>query len=208
MIKVKICGIATPDALSAVVAAGAHYAGLNFYPPSPRYVTPDVAYELSRMAPAALKMVGLFVNPDDDGLAQVLARVPLDMIQLHGDETPARVLEIQSRHRLPVIKAVAVAAPADLLAARAYETAADYLLFDTKVTGSAAGGTGLSFDWRILAGQKFSVPWFLAGGLRADNVAEAIRVSGALHVDCASGVETQPGVKDAGLIERFMVSIK
>ncbi len=204
---VKICGVTRPDILAAAAQAGAHYVGLNFYPLSPRYVSPDIAAELARNAPTAVKLVGLFVHPSDEEIENILSRVGLDMIQLHGDELPARVAEIKARFLLPVIKAIPIATKADVMAARKYETVADYLLFDTKTTGNVAalpGGTGMAFDWNILRGEKFSVPWFLAGGLNAANVAEAIQTTGAKYIDCASGVETRPGVKSAELIQQFI----
>jgi phosphoribosylanthranilate isomerase len=201
--------VTTPDILSAAATAGANYIGLNFYPPSPRYISPDIAAELARSAPTAVKLVGLFVNPTDEEVENILSRVPLDMIQLHGDETPTRVAEIKAIFLLPVIKAIPVATLADITAARAYETVADYLLFDTKTSGNVTalpGGTGLSFDWKILAGQKFAVPWFLAGGLRPENVRDAISITGANYIDCSSGVEIRPGVKSAKLIQDFIAA--
>ncbi len=195
----------------AASEAGARYVGLNFYPPSSRYVTPDIAAELTRNAPTALKLVGLWVDPTDEELENILSRVPLDLIQLHGNEPPARVAEIKARYLLPVIKAVAVATTADITAARIYENVTDYLLFDTKTIGNVAampGGSGLKFDWTILKGQKFSVPWFLAGGLNPTNIAEAIHITGAKYIDCSSGVEARLGLKDAELIQKFIAAVR
>lgn len=149
--------------------------------------------------------VGLFVDPDDATLDAVLAYVPLDIVQLHGRETPARLAEIRARTGLPVMKAVGIAGPDDLGALWDYGLAADMLLVDAKAPKGAAlpGGNGLAFDWRLIAGRRMLKPWLLAGGLTPDNVAEAIRLTGAPGVDVSSGVESAPGVKDAARIASF-----
>lgn len=206
-VHIKICGVTNAEILTACAEAGAKYVGLNFYPPSPRSIAPDAAADLARQAPPAVKLVGVFVDPTYEELEAILVRAPLDMIQLHGSEIPARVMEIKARYATPVIKAIPVATSADVIAARAYESVADYLMFDAKPPRNVTvlpGGTGLAFDWKILAKQKFNVPWFLAGGLTPDNVAEAVRITGAHYVDCASGVESRPGVKDKNLIAKFI----
>ena len=205
MAQVKICGITRPADLSAVAEAGARYAGFVFFPPSPRHLAVETAAALAIEAPAGVARVGLFVNPEDAALDAVLDRVPLDIIQLHGAETPARVAEVKARTGRPVMKAVGIAAPADLEALWDYGLVADLLLVDAKAPPGAdlPGGNGLSFDWRLLAGRRMLKPWMLAGGLNPDNVAEAVRLTGAPMVDVSSGVESAPGVKDAALIRAF-----
>ncbi len=211
-IEVKICGVTTPAALRATVEAGAEYLGLNFYPPSPRSVTPDQAAALTAAAPPRLCKVGLFVDVEDETIAKTLAAVGLDMLQLHGGESPARVAEIRARFGLPVMKAVKIAGPEDLAAAEAYFRAADRLLFDAKppkeMTGALPGGNALAFDWRLLAGKTWPLPWMLAGGLDPENVAEAVRISGARAVDVVSGVEDRPGLKNPNKIRAFLAAAK
>ncbi|WP_417597554.1 phosphoribosylanthranilate isomerase [Pararhodobacter oceanensis] len=204
-IQVKICGLTKPQDMEAVAAAGASYAGLNFFPKSPRYVSGALAREISLAAPVGLARVGLFVNADDAQLDAVLAEVPLDFLQLHGAETPERIEEIRARYGLPLIKAVGVADAEDVSKLSDYARHADMLLVDAKPPKNAElpGGNGLTFDWRLIAGRRWSVPWMLAGGLTPDNVAQAVKLTGARMVDVASGVESAPGVKDAALIARF-----
>lgn len=208
MAQVKICGITRPADLAAVAEAGARYAGFVFFPRSPRHLSVEAAAALATEAPLGVARVGLFVNPDDATLDAVLERVPLDIIQLHGAETPARVAEVKARSGLPVMKAVGVAAPADLDALWDYGLAADLLLVDAKAPPDAAlpGGNGLSFDWRLLAGRRLLKPWMLAGGLTPENVAEAVRLTGAPMVDVSSGVEAAPGQKDPVRIRDFVTA--
>jgi len=188
-----------------VVDAGARYIGLNFFPKSPRYVTPEKAAELAALTPEGICKVALVVNPSDAELDALTAVVPIDMLQLHGSETPERVAEIKARYGLPVMKAVGVGGPEDLAALDGYGRVADQLLVDTKPPKGAdlPGGNGLAFDWTLIAGRRWPVPWMLAGGLTAETVAEAIRVTGARQVDVSSAVESAPGVKDAALIRGF-----
>lgn len=165
---------------------------------------------LAADVPPGVARVGLFVNPDDALLDAVLARVPLDILQLHGSESPERVARIKARTGLPVMKAVGVADAADLEALWDYGLVADMLLVDAKPPKDAAlpGGNGLSFDWRLLVGRKWLKPWMLAGGLTPENVAEAVRLTGARIVDVSSGVESAPGQKDAGLIRAFVAAAR
>ncbi len=211
-IEVKICGVNTPEALRAVVVAGAEFVGLNFYPPSPRSVTPDQAAALAAAAPQHLCKVGLFVNVEDETIAKTLASVPLDMLQLHGGESPARVAQIKARFGLPVMKVVKIAERADLAVAEPYYSVADRLLFDTKppkeMTGALPGGNALAFDWHLLVGQTWPLPWMLSGGLDPGNVAEAARISGARAVDVSSGVEDRPGLKNPDKIRAFLAAAK
>jgi phosphoribosylanthranilate isomerase len=188
------------------VRAGAAYAGLNFFPKSPRYVTLPEARALALAAPEGLCKVALVVDADDATLDALVAEVPLDMLQLHGHESPARVAEVKARFGLPVMKVIGVADPADLGSLVDHALVADMILIDAKPPKDAVlpGGNGLTFDWRLLVGRKWLKPWMLAGGLTSANVAEAVRLTGARQVDVASGVESAPGVKDAAKIAAFV----
>ncbi|SDY65303.1 phosphoribosylanthranilate isomerase [Jannaschia faecimaris] len=207
-VRTKICGLTTLDDVDAVAAAGAAYMGLVFFPKSPRNVTIEQARDLAVAAPVGLAKVALLVNPDDAALDAITGAVPLDMIQLHGDETPERVLEVRLRTGLPVMKAVGLRDADDLPALDAYAAVADQLLVDAKPPKGAdlPGGNGVGFDWRLIAGREWSRPWMLAGGLTPDNVTEAVRLTGACQVDVSSGVESAPGVKDAAKIAAFVAA--
>ena len=204
-VRVKICGIRSSADLAAVVAARAAYAGLNFFPKSPRFVTLEEARALTLAAPMGLCKVALVVDADDATLDGIVEAMPLDMLQLHGKETPDRVAEVKARYGLPVMKAVGVADEGDLAAVLEYSLAADQILVDAKAPKGAAlpGGNGLPFDWRLVAQRRWLRPWMLAGGLTAENVAEAIRLTNARQVDVSSGVESAPGVKDPAKIVAF-----
>jgi len=207
-VRAKICGINSRPALDAAVAGGAGFVGFNFYPPSPRALTTETAAPLAAAVPPVVAKVGLLVDEPDERIAEILARVSLDMLQLHGKETPARVDDIRRRFGLPVMKAVKIAEAADLAAADRYIGHADWLLFDAKpppqMTHALPGGNALSFDWQLLAGRSWPSPWMLSGGLTPENLAEAVRISGARVVDVSSGVESQPGVKDPAKIAAFL----
>lgn len=201
---IKICGLKTPDMLDAAIAARADYAGFVFFPPSPRHLAPADAAALGARAQGRIARVGLFVDADDAAIAEAVAAARLDAIQLHGKETPERAAQVKARFGLPVWKAVSVAAKGDVDRAVAYAGAADLVLFDAKTPkGGLPGGMGLSFDWSLVAGWKGALAWGLAGGLTPDNVTEAVRLTGAPLVDTSSGVESAPGVKDAGMIAAF-----
>ena len=205
-VLVKICGLSTPPTLDATIAAGADLAGFVFFPKSPRHVSLDQARAMAFAAPVGLAKVALVVDADDAALDLLVETVPLDMLQLHGHETPDRVAEVKARHGLPVMKAVGLSGPEDLAALDLYQTVADQILVDAKPPKGAAlpGGNGLAFDWRLLLGRAWRRPWMLAGGLTPENVALAIRSTNARQVDVSSGVESAPGVKDAGLIRAFI----
>jgi phosphoribosylanthranilate isomerase len=207
-IRVKICGVKTVAEVQAVAASGAAYVGLNFFAKSPRSVSVTDARALALAAPEGLCKVALTVDADDAALEAILAQVPVDMLQLHGHESPARVAEVRARFGLPVMKALGVAGEDDLAALIEHSLAADQLLIDAKPPKDSAlpGGNGLSFDWRLLVGRKWLRPWMLAGGLTAANVAEAVRLTGARQVDVASGVESAPGVKDPTRIAAFVAA--
>lgn len=207
-VRVKICGLRGPADLAAVTAAGAAYIGLNFFPASPRFLSLDAAGALARAAPAGLCKVGLVVDATDAALDAILAAVPLDMLQLHGRESPGRVAEIRARHGLPVMKVIGVAGPQDLAQVTEMSLVADQIMIDAKAPKGAAlpGGNGVSFDWNLLSGRRWLRPWMLAGGLTPANVAEAVRLTRARQVDVASGVESTPGVKDAARIAAFVAA--
>ena len=207
-IEVKLCGINTPEAMDAAVAAGADMVGFNFYPPSPRAVEPEVAARLAQRAGARTLKVGLFVEPDEELLVRVTQSVPLDLLQLHGDIPPKRVADIRARYGLPVMLARPIAREEDLQAVAPFEPVVDRFLFDAKppktMKDALPGGNAISFDWQLLAGRSFRRPWMLAGGLTTDNIAQAVEISGAKAIDTASGVEDAPGKKSVEKIKAFV----
>jgi len=209
-VDIKICGLTDLDGIDAAVAAGAAWLGAVFFPPSPRAVEAAWAAELFDALPDDVGTVGLFVDPDDALLDQVLSQVRLDLIQLHGQESPARVDAIRLEYGLPVMKAIGVAGPADLETALAYADHADRLLLDAKPPAGAdrPGGHATAFDWTILQGWRSPLPWMLAGGLTPDTVGDAVRITGAPGVDVSSGVERAKGVKDPTLIDRFCAAVR
>lgn len=204
--NIKICGLRDARGVEAAVSAGARYIGLVFFEKSPRNVSVAQAARLALQAPEGVAKVALTVNASDAFLDEITARVPLDILQLHGAESVARVAEVRTRYGLPVMKAVGVADADDLAILGEYEAVADQILVDAKPPKNAAlpGGNGLSFDWRLIAGRQWQKPWMLAGGLTPENVAEAIKLTGAQQVDVSSGVESAPGVKDAARIKAFV----
>jgi phosphoribosylanthranilate isomerase len=208
--QVKICGLRTEAALEAALAGGAEYVGLVFFPPSPRNLSPEAARPLAAEARGRARIVALMVDPDDALIDAVVASVDPDLLQLHGEECPERVAEVRRRWARPVMKAVKVETAEDAAAALRYRGIADLILFDARAPEEATrpGGLGTPFDWRALAGVKDQVAYMLSGGLTPDNVAEAIRVTGAGIVDVSSGVETRPGEKDSELIRRFLQAAK
>jgi len=205
---VKICGVRTPDALEQVIAAGANYFGLVFFPPSPRTIDVEAARMLAEQARGRIASVALTVNASDDDLARIVETVAPDMLQLHGAETPERAAWIRQRFDRPVIKAVSVGQEGDADRANAYGNAADLILFDAKPPSAGPealpGGNGLPFDWRLLAPIRGKMPFMLSGGLTPDNVAEAVALTGATMVDVSSGVERAPGEKDPDRVARFV----
>lgn len=208
--KVKICGLKTAAAVEAALAGRADYVGFVFYPPSPRNISPEVAAEIAARARGRAKIVALLVDPDDALLERVVTALAPDLIQLHGQETPERVVRIRRRFKRPVMKAVKVETAEDASEALRYRAAADLILFDAKAPKDSTrpGGHGAVFDWHNLEGIKGRMPFMLSGGLTPDNVAEAIRITGAAAVDVSSGVETRPGEKDLALIARFLAAAK
>lgn len=209
-VDVKICGLNDPVTMDAAVKAGADFVGLNFFPKSPRYVTPGNAAALASRVSDRVITTGVFVNPETALLDTILAEVPLDLVQLHGDETPERVAEIRQRFGKSIMKVIKISDVSDLAAVKPYEETADRLMFDTKPPKGAdlPGGNATAFDWTILKDFRSKKPWLLAGGLTADNVATAIRLTGTPGVDTASGVEEAPGVKSELKIRQFVAAAK
>jgi len=203
--QIKICGLTTPATIAAAADAGATHVGLNFYPPSPRYADAHLAAKLADSTPPSLTKVGVFVNPDDDFLAECIEAGKLDAIQLHGHEDALQIAALKARFGLPVWKVLSVETAQDVARADQFTDAADFLLFDAKTPKDASlpGGMGLGFDWDLLDAYKEALPWGLAGGLTPDNLAEAIRATGTALVDTASGVESAPGIKDVDKIAAF-----
>src|SRR6201993_163820 len=202
-VAAKICGLSSGEAVKAAVVGGAAYLGFVFYPPSPRAVTPARAARLCAMVPAGISRVGMFVDADDDTIGEVLAETQIDVLQFHGHESPERVAAAKLRFARPVMKAVAIAGPEDVLNAARYEEVANLLLFDAKPPSrpdALPGGNGLAFDWSLIAGRSWRREWMLSGGLTAELLPEAVRISGATVVDVSSGVESRPGEKDLNKI--------
>ncbi|MCB9980006.1 MAG: phosphoribosylanthranilate isomerase [Rhodospirillales bacterium] len=209
MTPVKICGLRDSLSVAAAGENGAAFTGFVFYPDSPRYVSPAQAKELCTLIPNEIEIVGLFVNPTDREIQTVLELVPLSMIQLHGEEAPARVAEIKQRFSRRVIKAFRLSDVDDLTPVSDYEKIADWLLFDAGQKKSSRvkpeyGGTGQAFDWNFLRGKTFKIPWMLAGGLNIDNVANALSALSPDAIDISSGVEREKGVKDPDKIREFL----
>lgn len=211
-VAVKICGVNSREALDAATAGGAAFVGFVFYARSPRYLTVPQAATLAAATPKSIKRVGLFVDVDDAAIEAVLKDAPLELLQFHGAETPARCRAVKTRFGVPVMKAIKIGGPDDLAQAAPFFGAAEWLLFDAKtppsMTNALPGGNAVSFDWTVLAGAKLPLPWMLSGGLTPDNVAEAARVSGARAVDVSSGVESAPGRKDPARIAAFLATVR
>jgi phosphoribosylanthranilate isomerase len=210
-VAAKICGLSDEAAVAAAVAGGASWLGFVFYPPSPRAVTPAKAAQLCALVPSGTLRVGLFVDADDALIEAVLAEVELDILQFHGRESPGRVAEAKTRFGRKVMKAVAIAGPDDVAGAASYVESADLLLFDAKPPrrpDALPGGNGLAFDWALIAGRSWPVPWMLSGGLSAELLPEAVRISGAAAVDVSSGVERRPGEKDPAKIRAFLAAAR
>ncbi len=209
-VRVKICGLSTGASVDAAVAAGAAYVGFVFFPKSPRNVDLETAAALALRVPEGVAKVALTVNAGDSFLDDLSTQVPIDMLQLHGSESVDRVAQVRKRYGLPVMKALGVAEPSDLPALDAYSAVADQLLVDAKPPKGATrpGGNALTFDWNLIAGRRWTVPWMLAGGLTPESVALAISQTGAKQVDVSSGVESAPGEKDLDLIRAFLAATR
>ncbi len=208
-VSVKICGLTSAAHVDAAARAGAAYGGFVFFAKSPRHLSLAQARALALHAPAGLAKVALVVDADNAFLDDLTAQVPLDMLQLHGHETPERVLAVKARYGLPVMKAVGVADASDLVQPRELPQGrrSDCWWMPSRPrSADLPGGNGLAFDWRLIAGRRWPIPWMLAGGLSPQNVAEAIAMTGARQVDVSSGVESAPGVKDAARISAFVAA--
>ncbi|HZX87038.1 MAG TPA: phosphoribosylanthranilate isomerase [Reyranella sp.] len=208
-VEAKICGLSTAETLDAAVAAGARFVGFVTYPRSPRHVASnDVLKALGARVPKGVIRTGLFVDPDDALLDERLATGAIDLLQLHGEETPERVAAIKARTGKAVMKVIKVGEASDIdRGIAAYTAVADRLMFDV-AGGTLPGGNATAFDWTFLSGRTVPLPWLLAGGLTPDNVAEAVRVTGAHTVDVSSGVESSRGVKSVELIRAFLDRVK
>jgi phosphoribosylanthranilate isomerase len=207
---VKICGLRTPDALDVALDAGADMVGFVFFPPSPRHLGIEAARALGARVHGRAQKVALSVDASDADLDLLVDALQPDLLQLHGKETPERVVAVRARFRLPVMKALPIATGADLAPIRVYETVADRLLFDARAPREATrpGGLGTPFDWHLLEGLKPAVPFMLSGGLDAGNVAEALQITRAPAVDVSSGVERAPGEKDPQKIREFIAAVR
>ena len=201
---VKICGLSSPETLEAAVRGGASHVGFVFFPPSPRNLTFDGAAALAARTPAHVRKVGVFVDPDEEVVERATRAAGLDVLQLHRT-TPDKTAHFR-RAGAEIWAAIAIKTRSDLDGARAFTAAADRIVYDAKTPDGAAlpGGMGLRFDWALLEGARHPLPWALSGGLDPDNVADAIRRTGAPMVDVSSGVESAPGVKDVDKIAAFL----
>jgi len=209
-LDIKICGLKTPEALEAALTGGASHVGFIFFPKSPRYLEPEAAGRLRRAALGRADAVAVTVDADDAFLDRIVTALSPDMLQLHGRETPERVTQVKARYGLPVMKALAISDASDLKAAMGFAGVADRLLFDAKPPKGSVlpGGNGVSFDWRLLAALDLSIEYMLSGGLNAANIGDALRLANPPGIDISSGVESAPGIKDAGLIAEFFNSVR
>ena len=208
-LAIKICGLTRESDVEAAVQAGADLVGFVLFPPSPRSITVVRAAELTRLVPMGVTKVALSVDAGDDLLTDIAENAGIDMMQFHGSEPFGRVVEAKKRFGLPVMKALAIGGAQDVIQGRTYESVADFLMFDAKPPKDAMrpGGNAEAFDWGLIADETWSKPWFLAGGLSPENVAEAIRTSGAVGVDVSSGVEDAPGIKNFDKIHKFIDAV-
>jgi phosphoribosylanthranilate isomerase len=210
-VATKICGLSSTEGVAAAIDGGAAFLGFNFFPPSPRAVTPTQAAALCAPVPKGVQRVGLFVDADDQAIATVLEVVPLDLLQFHGGESIERVRQARTRFGLPIIKAIPIAGLSDVDGAIRYQDTADLLLFDARPPrrpDALPGGNGLAFDWQLLAGRSWRRRWMLSGGLTVELLPAAVAISGAAIVDVSSGVETRPGHKDAAKIRAFLAAAR
>lgn len=207
-VAAKICGLTSQEAVQTAVAGGARFAGFIFYPPSPRSLGIAQAAALVAGVAPGITRVGVFVDPDDTLLESVLTKMPLDMVQLHGSETPDRAATIKRRFGVKVMKAIKVAGAVDLQSAKEFLGSVDWLMFDAKapkeMTGALPGGNALAFDWELLRQKNWPLPWMLSGGLTVENLGKAVKISRAEAVDVSSGVERKPGEKDPAKIRAFL----
>jgi phosphoribosylanthranilate isomerase len=206
---VKICGLKTAEAVDRAVALGARYAGFIFFPKSPRNIEPDDAGRLAERIRGKAKIVAVTVDADSDLLDEIVSALSPDMLQFHGSESPEHVLSVKAMYGLPVIKALSIRDADDLRRIEPYVGIADRFLLDAKPPKGSElpGGNGVSFDWRLLDALDASVDYMLSGGLNADNIGEALALTGANAIDTSSGVESAPGVKDLKRMEEFFDAV-
>lgn len=209
-LDIKICGLKTAEAVDAALDGGASHLGFNFFSKSPRYIAPEEAGDLRLAARGRAEAVAIIVDADNALLDEIIMAMAPDMLQLHGRETPDRVAAVRERYSLPVMKALAVSEAADLDRAKLYADVADRLLFDAKPPKGSElpGGNGIAFDWQLLAALDADIDYMLSGGLNAANIGDALRLANPPGIDISSGVESAPGVKDAGLIESFFRAVR
>jgi phosphoribosylanthranilate isomerase len=211
-VEVKICGLSTADTVETAIAAGASFVGLVFYPRSPRNVSLERAQALADQARGRAKVVALIVDADDMLIDDIAVQIEPDLFQAHGSESAGRIREISRRTGIPVIKAIKIGSPGDVAAGDLYDGIASLIMYDAKVpqslTNALPGGNGIAFDWSLLKGSLGDRRFILSGGLTPENVAEAIRVTRAPIVDVSSGVERTAGIKDLGLIRKFIETAK
>ena len=209
MTVAKICGLTTPDTLDTALTHGAAFVGAVVFPKSPRHIDPLHAATLFERARGRAGIVAVTVDADDALLTEIALILKPDLIQLHGQETPERAMEIRRLTGAGIIKALPVSGPDDLAAAEPWEAVADHLMFDARPPEGSdlPGGVGASFDWAMMQGRRYRNPWFLAGGLNPENAARAAAISGAPMLDVSSGVESVPGVKDSTRIAAFLQAL-
>ena len=209
-LDIKICGLSTPETVAAALDGGASHVGFIFFPKSPRNVAPADAGRLREAARGRAQAVAVTVDASDDQLQAIIGAMAPDMLQLHGKETPARVAEVRERFLLPVMKAISVEMPEDLIHVHAYDGVADRLLLDAKAPKESQlpGGNGIAFDWRLVAALDTNLDYMLSGGLNAGNIAEALAIANPPGIDVSSGVESAPGVKDVERIRTFFAAVE
>jgi len=210
MPDIKICGLKTPEAVDRALTRGATHIGFIFFEKSPRYIEPDQAAWLAEPARGKAKIVAVTVDPTNDELDEIVALLKPDMLQLHGDESPERVLTIKAVYGLPVMKAFSIRTIDDLKRIEAYIGIADRFLLDAKPPKGSElpGGNGISFDWSLLSWLDDSIDYMLSGGLNKNNIADALFVTKARGIDTSSGVETAPGVKSVAMIDEFFDAVE
>lgn len=206
---IKICGLKTPEAVERAVRRGASHIGFIFFEKSPRNIEPDLAGKLADAVRGSVKIVAVTVNADNDELDEIVDLLKPDILQLHGSESPERVLSVKALYGLPVMKAFSIRDADDLRRIEPYIGIADRFLFDAKppVGSDLPGGNGVTFDWRLLRSLDDSVDYMLSGGLNKANIAEALRETGARAIDVSSGVESAPGVKDLQIMDEFFAAV-
>lgn len=209
-LDIKICGLKTPDAVDHAVALGATHVGFIFFGKSPRHIEPADAGQLADRVRGRAKIVSVSVDADNDELDEIMAMIRPDILQLHGRESPDRVLTVKAVTGLPVWKALSISEAGDLERIDDYDGIANRFLFDAKrpKNSELPGGNGVSFDWTLLKGLSERVDYMLSGGLDKDNVGEALRIAKPTGIDLSSGVESSPGVKSLDMMDEFFAAVR